>query len=153
MKEYLITLLLAMTPISEVRGAIPYAMANGIAFPFHLLLPIAGNIFIIPWLLLLLEPVFKWLKNWQFLHRFNNWIDRYQTKAVEKVTKRHESVLLLALFLFVAIPLPTTGVYTASLAAVVLKVPKLHAFLSLALGVLVASGIVYLASLGVIHLF
>ncbi|HHT20651.1 MAG TPA: small multi-drug export protein [Tissierellia bacterium] len=151
MKHYLITLLLAMAPISEVRGAIPYAMANGIPRPLDFLLPVLGNIFIIPWLLFLLEPFFRWLSRRRSLKKLNQWVIKYQRRTVEKVNN-HRRAILLALFLFVAIPLPSTGAYSGALAAVVLRIPKRQAFPVLALGVLAAGLIVYLASLGVIHL-
>lgn len=150
MKHYLITLLLAMAPISEVRGAIPYAMANGISSPLDFLIPVLGNIFIIPWLLFLLEPFFRWLRRRKALSGLNQWVTKYQQRTVKKVTA-YRRATLLALFLFVAIPLPSTGAYSGAIAAVVLRIPKKQAFPVIALGVLTAGVIIYLASLGVIH--
>ena len=150
MKHYLISLLLAMTPISEVRGAIPYAMANGVLRPWDLIVPIVGNILMIPVLLILLEPFFRWLKRRPSLSRLNDWVGRYQRRSVAKVTQ-HRRALVLALFLFVAIPLPSTGVYSAAVAAVLLRVPKWQAALPMILGVITAGLVVYLTSLGVIH--
>lgn len=151
MKHYLISLLLAMTPISEVRGAIPYAMANGVPRPWDLIVPVTGNLLIIPLLLVLLEPFFRWLKRRPSLSRLNDWVSRYQRRSVAKVTK-HRRALMLALFLFVAIPLPSTGVYSAAVAAVLLRVPKRQAAVPLMLGVIAAGLVVYLTSLGIIHL-
>lgn len=152
MKAYIITFLLAMTPISEVRGAIPYALANDIASPWDLLIPIFGNVLLIPLLLYLLEPIFRWLRRRPSLSRINHWVDGYQKRAVKKLTQ-HQRALLLGLFLFVAIPFPTTGVYSGAVAAVVLRLPKAPAMVVMALGVLTAAIAVYLGSLGVIHLF
>lgn len=151
MKQYLVTWLLAMAPISEVRGAIPYALAKGIPYPWDFLLPVLGNIFVIPWLLLWLEPFFRWLRRQPSLNRLDAWFRKYQERTVSKVTS-HQRAIMVALFLFVAIPLPTTGAYSGALAAVLLRLPKRKSFLVIALGILAAGLIVYLTSRGIIHI-
>lgn len=150
--SYLIAFLLGMAPISEVRGAIPYAVAHGLAFPWNVLVPMAGNILVILPLLYLLKPVLRFIKNLSGLQGFKNWVDRYEDRALRKMAN-YQNALLFGLFVFVAIPLPSTGAYTGALAAVLLRIPKQKAFAAIALGVVTASAIVYLAVKGLIHLF
>lgn len=152
MKEIVVTLLLAMAPIIEVRGAIPYAIAQGIVFPWNVLLPVLGNIFVIPWLLLWLEPFFRWLRNRPQLHKLNEWTIAYQKRTLKKLNT-HRRAILFALFLFVAVPLPSTGAYSGALAAVLLRLPKRQSFVVISLGVITAAVIVYLTSLGLLRLF
>src|SRR3989344_2691545 len=58
----------------------------------------------------------------------------------------------LALCLFVAIPLPATGVWTGALAAWLFGIPKASAFFYMALGALAAGFIVLAATLGVVNI-
>lgn len=150
--SYVIAFLLGMAPISEVRGAIPYAVAKGIAFPWNVLVPMAGNILVIIPLLLLLKPILKWIKNLKGMHGFKEWVERYESRAVRKMAG-YQNALLFGLFVFVAIPLPSTGAYTGALAAVLLRIPKRKSFAAIALGVIGASAIVYMTVKGIIHLF
>lgn len=152
MKVIIVTLLLAMVPISEVRGAIPYAVVQGIPVPWDFLVPVLGNIFVVPWLLLLLEPFFRWLWAQPSLERLKQWVAKYQTRTVSKVTQ-HRRTIMVALFLFVAVPLPSTGAYSGALAAVLLRLPKRQSFLVISLGVVVAGIIVYLTTKGIFRFF
>jgi len=57
------------------------------------------------------------------------------------------------LMIFVAIPLPGTGAYSGSIAALILGMNKVKAFISISLGVIIAGIIVALATTGVVKLF
>ena len=79
------------------------------------------------------------------------------TKVVEwclkKADKRKTTIVKLqyvGLALFVAIPLPVTGAWTGALIASVLNMDKKKAFLSIALGLVLASAIMYIISFGII---
>ena len=59
--KYIITFIIAMMPILELRGAIPYAVSQGIGYPLNFIIALAGNVIIIPILLYLIEPLFNWI--------------------------------------------------------------------------------------------
>ena len=58
--------------------------------------------------------------------------------------------VFIALFIFVAIPLPGTGAWTGSLVASLFNLPKKWSFLAVLLGVLTSGVIMTLASYGVL---
>ncbi|MBP9019859.1 MAG: small multi-drug export protein, partial [Bacteroidales bacterium] len=57
------------------------------------------------------------------------------------------------LMIFVAIPLPGTGAYSGSIAALILGMNKVKAFISISLGVIIAGIIVALLTTGAVKLF
>jgi len=67
-----------------------------------------------------------------------------RTRRRGKIINRYERI---GLALFVAIPLPVTGAWTGSLAAVLFGLKFKHAFLSIFIGVLIAGMIVTCATL------
>lgn len=137
-----------MAPISEVRGAIIYAVAKGIPSPWDFIVPVAGNLLVIPILLALMQPILNYLKERARLQKLRYWINHYEERAENKL-KRYNTLVFLGLYLFVAIPLPTTGAYTGILAALLLKVPKGKTMLAISLGVFTAALITWLGSHGV----
>ena len=82
-------------------------------------LSLAGSSLSAVILLLFLRPVIRWMYKTHALRRFAAWLERRGEKKSDSVTK-YET---FGLFLFVAVPLPTTGVWTGSLIAAVLEMP------------------------------
>lgn len=144
-----IVLLTAMTPVSELRGAIPLGISLGMNPVEATLIAILGNLLIVPLLLWIVRPVFKYVKTFK---RFRETINRYEERAAGRV-RHYRKFRLLGLFLLVAVPIPTTGVYTGVVAANVLKIRFRNALLAISAGVLSAGGLVYLLSMNMIHLF
>jgi len=100
---------------------------------------------------LLLFPIFFALRLFydKFLSRiqiFNRYLDSVRRRGKPKVDKHG----FLGLALLVAIPLPVTGVYTATILSWLLGMDWKKAFVPIALGVVVAGIIVLLITLGVI---
>lgn len=152
MSPELVIFLTSMLPLSELRGAIPlgilvYNMPAWYAFLWAVLGNLIPIIFII-WGLDLLINKFLIHKIYIF-NRFFTWLfERTQRKHSKKVERWGE----LALVIFVAIPLPGTGVWTGSLIAFVFGIPAKRAFPLIALGVLIAGILVSLITEGIINL-
>jgi uncharacterized membrane protein len=130
---------LSISPISELRGGIPL----GIALDYH---PILVYVIAIIFNILIYFPI-----------RFM--LDKVgdvviKISLVESARDRGRRMVsrygLWGLCLFVAIPLPFTGVYTATLASWSLKYSYKESILPISIGVVVAGIIVTLMSLGVI---
>ena len=139
MLYYLATFLISMLPIIELRGAIPigyYAFDLPI-WPV-VIISIIGNILPVPFLILFGGMVLRWLAKFPRLGKPFRWILRLGEKKVAKMNK----TLFWGLFLFVAIPLPGTGAWTGSLAAITLQRDLKQAFLPIALGVLCSGAII-----------
>ncbi|NLY37357.1 MAG: small multi-drug export protein [Tissierellia bacterium] len=149
MKSYLLTILLSMVPISEVRGGIPFAMSQGIPFPLCVLLPMLANMLVVFPLLFMVKPLFGFLRQYPLFERL---IKAYEARAGRKLN-RHMGFKKWGLFLFVAIPLPTTGVYTGVVASILAGMRAREALLPLVFGVFVASILTYMAASGLLGFF
>lgn len=128
-KEIMVILMAAM-PVTELKGAIPFGVSLGIS-PIHAaILGLMGSLIPVPFLLILLKPVFIKLRKNPYFRKIINWITK-RTLSKSKQIYKYKS---LGLLLFVAIPLPTTGVWTGSIAAALLNIPFRHAFISIFIG-------------------
>ncbi|HEC77028.1 MAG TPA: ligand-binding protein SH3, partial [Thermoplasmatales archaeon] len=112
--EWMWVIILAMSPISELRGAIPFAFAYKLNLYFAIPVIIFANFLPAPFIIKLLEPIENWLRKWKFWNNLLNKIFSYTRKKTKKSIEKWES---LALIIFVAIPLPVTGAWTGSLAS------------------------------------
>lgn len=148
-KRELLVIFFSMVPISELRGAIPLGISLGLS-PIHsTIISICGNILIVPILLKILHPLIIFFED-TFIFKYT--IGVVKNKAIKKADSI-KTYSLIGLFLFVAIPLPTSGAWTASVIASVLKLDKKKAFTSIALGIIVAGLIILGVSIGAIKMF
>lgn len=133
----------AMTPILELRGAIPLGRSVLDMAPLPTFLwAVLGNLLPIPVILLALEPVAGWAeRHWTGLHRL---IERFSRSTERRHRARFERLRDLALITFVAIPLPITGAWSGALAAYVFGVRRLRAFALITIGVIIAGIVVSL---------
>jgi len=132
---------LAILPISELRGAIPYAVLRGMDILPAALFATAANAFVPILAFLFLSTFHKFLYTLAWYKKF---FDRFVEKARIKVHASVEKYGYLGLLLFVAIPLPITGAWTGALGAWVLGMDKKKAGLAIVGGVVVAGIIVTL---------
>ncbi|HEY49212.1 MAG TPA: small multi-drug export protein [Dehalococcoidia bacterium] len=128
----------AAAPISELRGAIPLGINANISWPIVFVVAVAGNLLPVPFLLLFLEPVSKFLSRVKLFERIINWIFRLSRRR-GRIVERYERI---GLTIFVAIPLPVTGAWTGSIVAFLLGMSFWRAFISIIIGVLIAGVIV-----------
>ncbi len=144
----IMTFLMAMVPVIELRGAIPFGAANGLSPWVAMAIAVLGNLAPIPILLLFTRQVLNWLRRFG---KFGKLVDKLEARAANKseVVKKYQNI---GLCILVAIPLPGTGAWTGALVATFLDMRLKRAFPVIALGVLLAGIIVMLACMGVIHL-
>jgi uncharacterized membrane protein len=133
-----LVLLLAVLPISEVRGAIPAGLAMGMPLNKVLLLSIVGNALPVIPMLFLFEPVSNRLRQFRLWRRFFDWFFQ-RTKNKSDIIQRYEA---LGLAIFVGIPLPMTGAWTGCIAATMFKIKFRYAFVAIIAGILMAAAIV-----------
>jgi uncharacterized membrane protein len=141
----LITAILSFMPISELRGAIPFAIANNIPWYWAFLYSVALNALVAPacWIFLATvhklfygtsaEKSFRWYK-----YLFDLFVER----AREKLSAKIEKWGWIGIAVFVAIPLPITGAWTGTLGAWILGVSKRRTMVAVIAGVLAAGVIV-----------
>jgi uncharacterized membrane protein len=139
--SYGITFFLALLPISELRGAIPFAYLQGASLPLAAFISLTANILVAPIELFFLEFIHGHLYKWSIYARL---FDRFVVKARQKVQREVERYGYVGLALFVGIPLPITGVWTAILGSWILNMDKKKSVLAAAAGALLACIIVCL---------
>lgn len=145
---WLKVIVLAMVPVTEYQLAIPYAVER---FSFS---PMAAYMLALFGSALLFFPLFFGLEFLRatlakFFPPLLRPLDAFLLRAEHKLKDSYEQSGALALFLFLAIPFPFTGIWTATTAAVVLKIPFRGAATGIFLGVLVGQAIVLAATLGI----
>ena len=145
MGKILMTFLISMVPVIELRGAIPVATGAGLSPWIAIPVAIVGNLLPVPFIILFIKKIFAWMRKTS--PKLNAVVDKMEAKA----EKNKEKVLKYAfwgLALFVAIPLPGTGAWTGALVAAMLDMPLKKAFPSIIIGVLGAGVIISFVSYG-----
>ena len=147
--EFLMTMLVSMLPVIELRGGIPFGAAMGLSVPLAALASVIGNMIPIPVLIMFTSRVFQWLK------RKIPWLNR----IIEGLERRAESKRSMVekyrfwgLLILVAIPLPGTGAWTGALVAAVMGMNLKRSLPAIFFGVIIAAIIVSLITLGIIHI-
>ncbi|HAL63886.1 MAG TPA: small multi-drug export protein [Clostridiales bacterium] len=141
----LIVFIISVIPILELRGSLIAAGFLKMEFLSTYVIAVIGNMLPIPFILIFIEKIFEWLKKTPF----KGIVTRLESRAASKsdIIKKYGK---FGLFLFVAIPLPGTGAWTGSLAAVLMRMKFRYAILPIFLGVLTAGLIMSLISFGII---
>lgn len=133
------SIFLSILPIAELRGGIPYAIANDLNPLITFFICVGANILVFPIVFFFLEflhPLF--LK----IDLYKRLFDKFIIKTREKIGNKIEKYGFWGLMIFVMIPLPVTGAYSGSFAAWLFNIPKKKAFLAVSLGVIMAGIIV-----------
>jgi uncharacterized membrane protein len=149
MKKYIIVFLISMVPLIELRGAIPYAVGFGLPLVPSLIVALLGNMVPVPFIFLFARKILEWGKDKKYIGGFFTWCLEKGEKGGRKLEAKAGKGLYLALLLFVGIPIPGTGAWTGTLAASILNMDFKKSMLFVFLGLLLAAGIMLLASLGV----
>jgi uncharacterized membrane protein len=144
----LATFVIAMLPVSELRGAIPYAITlGGLSWQEAYVLAVIGNFIPVLPILYFIGPISDRLRHIKIFDRFFTWLFA-RTRRKGKLIEKFE---VIGLILFVAIPLPVTGAWTGTLAAFLFGVRKRLAIPAIIMGICIAGVVVTLATTGVIH--
>jgi uncharacterized membrane protein len=140
MPHWFTVMVIGALPISELRGAIPVAMGIYGMGPLEAyFLSVLGNLIPVVPLLLFLEPVSEYLRRYHIFDVFFTWLF---SRTRRNHTENFEKYGLLALTLFVAVPLPVTGAWTGCAAAFVFGIKFKHSLPAIAAGVMIAGVIV-----------
>lgn len=140
-------IILAATPVLEQKAAIPVGIIAGLPIWEVYLLTLIGAIIPSPFIIWFIEYIFKFLRRYSIM---DTMITGFEKKTRGK-SGNIEKYKLLGLLMFVAIPLPGTGVWTGSLAAVLLGLDKKMAVVTVFAGAVVC-GLLILAFAGGIGL-
>lgn len=149
LKAIIITLLVSMVPVIELRGALPIGVGMGLAPLLSAAISIIGNLLPIPFLLWLVPRIFDWLRDKKHTKKMIAWLE----KKAEKNKKTIDKYGWLGLYILVAIPLPGTGGWTGALVASCFKMKFWPSLLAIIAGVITAGGIVLAITYGATQIF
>jgi len=153
MNQLLISIILSILPVSELRGGLPvavdYALKNNISILPIFFLIVLLNIGVIFLILFFLDFFHESLMGIPFYKKLFGFYLNSVRKRADKIEAKIPTYGYLALTLFVAIPLPVTGAWTGTFIAWLLGLERKKSIPAIALGVLIAGIIILLASLGV----
>ncbi|MGG7176828.1 COG2426 family protein [Clostridium paraputrificum] len=141
-------LITSMTPIIELRGAIPLGAALGMGWTTVFFISVIGNLIPVPFIILFGKKIIGWLKTTRIFSGITH-------KFEDRLMRKSEDVLkysAIGLCLFVAVPLPGTGAWSGAAIAALLNMSMKYAIISIAIGVAIAGVIMTLGSYGVLHL-
>ena len=113
----LFVFIISMMPILELRGGLVAAALLDIPVVEALMICIVGNVIPIPFILLLIRPIFAWLKQTRW---FRPIVEKLESKAMGK-SDQIRKYEFWGLLIFVGIPLPGTGAWTGALIAAMLN--------------------------------
>lgn len=130
LNPYFTIFVLAATPIIELRGAIPAGIGMGIDPWIVYILSVAGSTLPVPFLVLFFRKILDFMELKGYFPKFTNFLNNHVQKKSHKLKKAS----VMGLFIFVGIPLPSTGAYTGSVLASVFDIRLKYAFPAILLG-------------------
>ena len=159
-RKIIITALLSMVPMFEGRYAVTVMVGTGMPPVFAYILAVVASYLPVPFILLLLRPVLDWFYTLPIkpVRAFAAWLERRAArKRAGMRDKRNggqrfsaETAEFLALYLFVALPVPGTGVWMGSAIATLFKMPILKSAITILLGNMTACLITTLIATGAV---
>ncbi len=144
--KYLVIFLISMIPILELRGGLIAASLLNLPMWQSFFICFLGNIIPIPFILWLINPIFRKMRNLKTLGKVVIWCEEKANSKKDKI----ENLKYIGLFLFVGIPFPGTGAWTGCLIAALLNMDKKKSLLAAILGVVAAGIIMLIFSYGIL---
>ena len=169
LSKVLLTMFLSLVPTYEGRYAVPVMLGLGMPPLFAYLLAAVCSSIPMPFILLLLRPVLDWFYTLPIkpVRKFAAWLEKRSARKREKMHAgkgggirgrlqgkvSQDTIELIGLYIFVALPLPGTGCWTGSAIATLFEMPRLKAAIAILLGNFTACAITLFATMGVTSIF
>ena len=147
--KFIMTFLISMIPVVELRGGLPYGILQGLPLPAAACAAILGNMLPVPIIYLFARRFLEWGQDKKYIDKICQFFLVKGSEAGKKMQAKAGRTLFVALFLFVGIPLPGTGAWTGTLAASLLDMNFKETVIAVTLGVLFAGVIMMAISFGV----
>ncbi|MBQ9227380.1 MAG: small multi-drug export protein [Eubacterium sp.] len=142
--DWLVVFIISLFPVLECRLGMFTAIVLLNMNPFvGFVISFLGNILPIPFILLLINKIFEWLKKIPGICKPIIWLEQHTLKKRDKIDKYG----VWGLLIFVAIPLPGTGGWTGALLASLLGLDRKKSFGVICVGVFIAGLIISVLSL------
>lgn len=135
MNDWLWLVLLAVLPVSELRGSIPYGILRGLPIAPVIIVSILANIVAGIFAYFFLDRLVKLFFNFGLFRKYyEKIVERSQKKIKEAVDKYG----WIGVAVFIGIPLPFTGAWTGALGSYLIGLEKKKTIIAIILGVLIA---------------
>ena len=141
-----VTFIVSLLPLLECRGGIIVGRLLDLPLFTTIVVSVIGNVLPIPFILLFIKRIFKWLKPTRV---FGPLITKLEEKAMNKSSALDKGEFI-GLMTFVGIPLPGTGAWTGALIASLLVIDMKKASVAILIGVAMATTIVSLIMYGIL---
>ena len=150
LKKYLTVFFVSMIPLIELRGAIPYGVIFGLPLWSTYIIAIIGNMIPVPFIYLFARKFLIWGYHKPLIGPICKFCIVKGEKGGRALEAKAGRGLVVALLLFVGIPLPGTGAWTGTLAGSILDMKFKDVVKACMGGVLLAGIIMGLASAGLL---
>ena len=147
MLKYILTFLISMVPIVELRAGIPFGVGMGVKWYYAVPICMIGNMIPVPFIFFFARKILEWGSDKPVIGKFFSWCLKKGHSGGEKLKAKAGKGMFWALLLFVGIPLPGTGAWTGTLAASLLDLDFKKSILAVTLGVALAATIMTIATL------
>lgn len=145
----LLVFIISLMPILELRGGLLAATLLGLDPLPSYIISIIGNVLPVPFILLFINKILEWMSKCKI-----KWMNKLSNSMYKKANKNKKSIEkygYLGLLIFVGVPLPGTGAWTGCLVASLLNMNKKKSFITVMLGVIMASIIMMFISFGLLR--
>ena len=140
----------SMVPLVELRGSMIIAMGMDLDYWTSLVVCVLGNMFPVPVVYFFARQVLVWGADKKYIGKFfRHFLEKGHQTGQNLIARTGRGGLFVALMLFVGIPIPGTGAWTGTLAAIFLDMGIKSTAMAVSLGVVIAGIIVGTASTGV----
>lgn len=145
MNNILELILWTLAPFLELRASIPYGIIKlGMGWPLVFAVCVITNILLAPVIYLFLDKIIHIFLRIKLISRV---YDHYVEKTQKNIHRYVEKYGEWAVALFIAVPLPGSGVYSGMLASYLIGLGYRKSFVAAIVGVLIAGIIVTLISI------
>ena len=143
--EYIKLMFLSMIPIVELRGSIPLGIAMDLKPMYLYIICLIGSSLVSIPVALVFRQVIDYLRYRKYLNQVIRWVDR----KIEGRAKKLKAASIIGLIIFVGVPLPTTGSWSAAALASIFKMRIKDALLGIFIGNAIAGAIILTVSMHV----
>ena len=141
--EYIKLFFLSMVPIIELRGAVPLGIAMDLNPVYVYITSVIGSSIVAVPVVLLFRQVIDFFRHRKYFNKVIRWVD----KKIEGRAKKLKGASIIGLIIFVGVPIPTTGSWSAAALASIFKMRIKDALLGIFIGNAIAGVIMMAVSL------
>ena len=153
--KYIAVFFVSMVPLIELRGAIPIAIHMDLPTLPAIAVCVVGNMLPVPVIYFFARKFLLWGQDKRFIGGICRFFRDKGEKAGRKLSSGRYGRygLLVALMLFVGVPIPGTGAWTGTLGASFLDMGAKATAVAVSLGLVIAGIIMTVVSLLGFHVF